>query len=72
MKENVERTILVVVAIALFLVLIFSLFSNYWISYFKAIKSENTADICAAPAGYTQEQWQAHMSHHHDRYKGCL
>lgn len=29
-------------------------------------------DLCEAPEGYTQEEWNEHMSHHPEQYKGCL
>jgi len=40
--------------------------------YQNALASENTQDICATPAGYTDKDWKEHMSHHPDRYKQCL
>jgi len=40
-------------------------------NFAKAIESE-LADKCAAPAGYTDESWVEHMSHHPDRYAECL
>lgn len=39
--------------------------------YQDAIASEQN-DICETPAGYTDEEWREHMSHHPDRYKDCL
>lgn len=40
---------------------------------FDAFKAaENPADKCAAPAGYTDEQWKEHMGHHPDQYAECL
>ncbi|MBI2530054.1 MAG: hypothetical protein HYW05_02845 [Candidatus Diapherotrites archaeon] len=41
-------------------------------NYQKAVSAENPEDICKAPAGYTQEQWEEHMGHHPDRYAQCL
>ncbi len=40
--------------------------------YQNALAAENTQDICATPAGYTDEEWKQHMGHHPDRYKQCL
>jgi len=36
------------------------------------IKAQNPSDKCTTPAGYTNEQWKEHMSHHPDMYKECL
>ena len=56
--------------------LVFSIYSfynsRYGTNYQKAISSENTSDICATPAGYTDEAWREHMGHHPDRYKDCF
>ena len=41
-------------------------------SYQRALGAENPDDICATPEGYSDEQWREHMSHHPDRYIGCL
>ena len=40
--------------------------------YQSAVAAENTADVCATPLGYTDEQWREHMGHHPDKYKQCL
>ncbi len=40
-------------------------------SYENAVSSE-LSDKCATPPGYTDEAWTEHMSHHPDRYAGCL
>ena len=40
--------------------------------YQNALDSENILDICATPAGYTDQEWKEHMSHHPDRYAQCL
>jgi hypothetical protein len=34
--------------------------------------SDELADICATPEGYTDASWREHMSHHPDRYAKCL
>lgn len=34
--------------------------------------AEVSNDICKTPQGYTDGQWQQHMSHHPDRYAQCL
>lgn len=39
--------------------------------YQQFVQSELT-DKCAVPQGYTEEAWKEHMSHHPDRYEGCL
>jgi len=38
----------------------------------KSFEVEIETDKCAVPAGYTEEKWREHMSHHPDRYKECL
>lgn len=39
---------------------------------FQAFVSAELDDECATPEGYTDEEWQQHMSHHPDRYSNCL
>lgn len=34
--------------------------------------SAELEDKCAVPEGYTEEDWKTHMSHHPERYEGCL
>ncbi len=29
-------------------------------------------DLCKPTAGYTEDSWREHMSHHPDIYKSCL
>jgi len=35
-------------------------------------ESQKNADPCQPEPGYTQEEWEEHMSHHPDQYKDCL
>lgn len=39
--------------------------------YEQAVADE-LLDKCKTPPGYTEEDWQEHMSHHPDRYKECF
>lgn len=39
---------------------------------YQEFVSAELADKCAVPDGYTEEKWREHMSHHPDRYEGCL
>ncbi|MFH1391006.1 MAG: hypothetical protein ABIH20_01710 [Candidatus Diapherotrites archaeon] len=39
---------------------------------YQEFVSAELADKCAVPEGYTEEKWKEHMSHHPDRYEGCL
>jgi len=41
-------------------------------NYQQFVSAESAGDICKTPAGYTDEQWKEHMSHHPDRYAQCL
>ncbi len=45
---------------------------NTQANYLKAIQAQNPANVCETPAGYTDEQWREHMSHHPDQYAECL
>lgn len=49
----------------------FSLVDNTTENFDQAIKAE-LPDKCQTPEGYTNEEWQEHMSHHPDRYQECL
>jgi hypothetical protein len=44
---------------------------NTQANYEKFVSAE-LSDKCAVPPGYTEEDWKTHMSHHPDRYEGCL
>ncbi|MDP3900591.1 MAG: rhodanese-like domain-containing protein [bacterium] len=37
----------------------------------QAVQTE-LSDKCQTPEGYTNEEWQEHMSHHPDRYQECF
>ena len=39
---------------------------------FEEFTKAELDDVCAVPDGYTQVTWESHMSHHPDRYPGCL
>ncbi|MFH1256508.1 MAG: hypothetical protein V1494_04390 [Candidatus Diapherotrites archaeon] len=41
-------------------------------NYQQAVAVQNPNDVCATPAGYTDEQWSTHMSHHPDQYAQCF
>lgn len=77
MKKEKNNRIVYILVVAVALLLVWVTYTFYQSIYFgasyqKALQSENPADICATPPGYTDEQWREHMSHHPDRYKECL
>ncbi len=39
---------------------------------FEEFSSAELEDVCAVPDGYDKEGWEQHMSHHPERYEGCL
>lgn len=67
MKKEMINIILVLVIIS-----IASVITILVINYYRFMSSENPSNICQTPAGYTDEQWKTHMSHHPDRYAQCL
>ena len=69
-KDKLILGFFVVLVIGALVWTVYSVF--YGSDYKKAIALENKNDICKAPEGYTQEEWEQHMSHHPDRYKECL
>ncbi len=46
--------------------------SRFGSAYAAAIASQNASNVCTPPQGYTQEQWQQHISHHPDQYAKCF
>lgn len=47
--------------------------NNYQpLNYNQAKQAEDPANPCEPPAGYTEESWREHMSHHPEQYKECL
>ncbi len=77
-KKKSEKTVSMTTAILIITIVVFSIvaytfvFGKYGLNYQKAISSENSNDICQTPAGYTDAEWQEHMSHHPDRYQQCF
>lgn len=39
---------------------------------FEEFVAAELEDKCATPEDYTDDEWIEHMSHHQDRYSGCL
>jgi len=39
---------------------------------FEEMASAELEDKCAVPEGYDEAGWKQHMSHHPDRYEGCV
>lgn len=77
--KKAERDIIPYIMIGVvFVVLIWSLYTYatapdiFGSAYQAALKAENSSDKCATPAGYTDQSWREHMSHHPDRYAECL
>jgi len=76
-KMDYGKIFLIVVLAALIIALAFGMWAvlnpaNNQDDYQKAISAENPENICIAPSGYTQEQWEEHMGHHPERYEECL
>lgn len=61
-----------VLGLLIFVLLVFTLFPNmtYVIKDFGG--SDNGRDICTAPEGTSQEDWEEHMSHHPNMYAECF
>jgi len=71
--EISATTAIVIISVIIFSAVAYAFVSSrYGSSYQQALASENPEDICKAPAGYTEESWREHMSHHPDRYSRCL
>ncbi|MBS3057363.1 MAG: hypothetical protein J4415_01925 [Candidatus Diapherotrites archaeon] len=75
-KMDYGKFFLIVVLVALIIALASGMWAvlnpaNNQDDYQKALSAENPEDICIAPSGYTQEQWEEHMGHHPDRYAQC-
>lgn len=71
------KIFLIVVLAALIIALAFGVWTmlnpaNNQNDYQKAVSAENPEDICTAPSGYTQQEWEEHMGHHPERYAQCL
>jgi hypothetical protein len=39
---------------------------------FESFAQAELSDKCQTPPGYDDATWKEHMSHHPDRYEGCL
>jgi len=73
MKRKISfNTASLVIIVILASVAIYMLVQFYGTNYKQALAAENPNDICATPAGYTDQEWRSHMSHHPDRYGECL
>lgn len=71
--EISATTVVLILSIILFsAVAYFFISSRYGINYQQALATENPDDICKPPAGYTEEEWREHMSHHPERYEQCF
>lgn len=74
---NIEKIILILVLIFLIIGSLFFIFGMNKNSYSeenfqKAIAAQDSGDKCKTPAGYSDEEWREHMSHHPEMYEGCL
>jgi hypothetical protein len=78
--KDIEKIILYIVLFILIVGFIWSItrifkseivFQHSEQRYQQFVQSELN-DKCAVPPGYTKEVWREHMSHHPNRYKGCL
>ena len=70
MKNNIILYIVLVLVVIGVAYSVYSVFKTA--NYNKFVQAENPGDICQTPAGYTDQQWYEHMTHHPDRYKECL
>ena len=70
MKNNILLYIVLVLVVIGVTYSVYSVFKTA--NYNKFVQSENQEDICKTPAGYTDQQWIEHMSHHPDLYSECL
>ncbi len=68
--ELILYGLLVIVIVGFFLTLN-SYFSNKTVNQ-PLLGAAELSSKCAAPAGYTQEQWTEHMGHHPEQYAECL
>ena len=73
MEEKIVLYAVLMVGIVIFAVTAYyTLVPQYsQANYNKALQAELT-DKCATPPGYTDAAWRQHMSHHPDRYAGCI
>lgn len=80
----VEKVLLTLLGLVLVLGMVW-VFQSWWQSssltssvsqsfnnYDLAKQAEEPTDPCSPPAGYTEESWREHMSHHPDQYQQCL
>ncbi len=75
MKKKSDAMLYILIAVAA-VVLAFSVYAyvstNYYGERYQKAISAELADKCAVPPGYTEAEWQQHMSHHPDMYAECL
>ena len=78
-----DRLLLIVVAVAVIAVVALNAYAflrpegagsveNTAENFNKLKAAENPTDKCTAPEGYTQEEWEQHMSHHPELYPECF
>ncbi len=69
--EKTEKMLLIAAAVVASVAIVFVVVSLT--DFFDSSSSQGDGDnLCKAPEGYTQEQWNEHMGHHPDQYKECL
>ena len=77
-KKKTETTVSLTTSILIICIVLFSIVAYTFVSgrygtdYQKALSDEDPTDICKTPAGYTDDEWKEHMSHHPDRYQQCF
>jgi hypothetical protein len=68
--------VIAVMGFAFFMVQALTLNSNANFEHseeqFQVFAAAETEDKCTVPEGYTEADWKQHMSHHPERYEGCL
>jgi len=73
---NYEKIILYGLLIMVIIGVIFSISAFFSKGYtreeYNKFVSAEGSNKCETPAGYTDQEWKEHMSHHPDQYKECL
>ncbi len=67
-----NKKILIYIAIALLVLGLIILTFFPTAIYAARIYGKAGLDKCKTTAGYTEQEWREHMSHHPDIYKECL
>lgn len=69
---NKKPLIYVLLGIVVLGLIILTIFPQATYAVKNLFIQNNPEDKCFPPAGYTEQEWREHMSHHPDLYKECL